>query len=154
MADAMPRLSNKVVMEVSVEDDIPCFTIDLVRDGKEEETKVGTILDGEKELRQVIVADDISDGVFAVEKEEYYFTNKEKILREQATYRYFMPLLQLIGQKHMQLEVYHEGYALRRSSLDGLLEKVVLDSLRQRGLHLPNKYGQEVTQEVQKCIIT
>lgn len=135
-ANAMSSLNKTRLENASVEDDISCFTTQLVEDGQQQDSKLGTFLDEKKAFHKVFVADDLSEEVFALGEDEYAPITKEEFLQEQATDRYCKTLLLFAGRKDTQLEMDHEVYLVKPSTLDNLLQKVVPESHRQWVLHL------------------
>lgn len=136
VANIMSRLNTDGLEEASVEDYIACFIIQFGKNGQEKETQVGTILHEEQEFHHAIIEKDLPDGVFAVEGEEYAPAIKEDFLREQAPDRYWMSLPRFVGHNDRHVEVDREGYFVRRSTLNSLLQNVMPASLHQKVLQL------------------
>lgn len=52
-----------------MEDDIPCFPVQFVKDREEKESQLGTFLDEEREPCQFILAENIPSRFFKAEKD-------------------------------------------------------------------------------------
>ncbi|CAN8075930.1 unnamed protein product [Agarophyton chilense] len=74
--------------------------------------------------------------ILAQEETNVMPVTREEFLREQAQDAYCRTLADQIGFKGSPFDVDHNGYIVRRSTLDGSLQKVVPKALRPRFLYL------------------
>ena len=136
LADAMSRLPTGGGDVAEIEDEIPCFAV--VEDPEEEST--------DSDYHLLCTSGEVAnlDGtpwnpeVFALLQEQTDVTTipVEEFLREQASDPYCKRVAEIIGIPGSQFEYNHQGYLLRKSPLDGTLQKFVPLALRPRVLSI------------------
>ncbi|CAN8070204.1 unnamed protein product [Agarophyton chilense] len=128
----MSRLNTSGLETEPVDDDIPCFLVSSHQNGTGEHLEGCWDLPEEGALRNT----DMATQILAIEETNVMPVTREEFLREKAQDAYCRTLADQIRFKGSLLDVDHIGYIMRRSTLDGSLQKVVPKALHTRVLYL------------------
>ena len=138
LADGMSRLRTEGGDETPLRDDVPTYTICLVKSPNGE---VEDIREGEWEEVDDIFENKNRPGMpevtaFAVEEKEVMPVTVEELIAEQAKDEYCRSVAESVGKRSSSFAYDRNGVLVRKSRLDGTLQKVVPESLRARILYL------------------